>query len=587
MENNVLKSKSVSKRISSYFAKYKLNIILILLFSIAEALITVMSPKIAGRGITALSATDSFGNPCIDMNYIFKLLTFLLVLYSVSGFCSCMGKYLLSKTSVKIVYDIRAQMSLKISKISVKYIEEKNAGDILSSVVNDAEAVSMLFIDNIRKLISSVIVSVGTVCMMISISWEMTLVSLGMFPVMLAVMAIVFKNSQKYFNSYRQKLGEINSCVDESFSGYETVKTFSAENYFKNKFGDLNISLKEKSFKSGFLSGMVAPIMNFLSNISYVLCCVIGGYFSIVKGLGIGDITAFIAYSAEINRPLTEISSIGSNFQSAYSAGERILKFLDAPEELCDDKNESIILHDDISIEFKNVSFGYDKNKQVLKNISFKVGKGQNIAIVGETGSGKSTILKLLLRFYDISSGEILLGGQNINNLSIKQYREYFSVVTQESWLYHTSIMENIRYGNLKASDEEIKKTADLLGIGEFITSLPKGYETIIEENANNLSEGQKQMICITRAVLSHRPILILDEATASVDTLTENKLQSSLSKILSQKTSIVVAHRLSTIKNADIIIVLKDGHVQECGKHHELISNRSTYFEMYSKAYD
>ena len=584
MKKDVSKSKNTNKKILSYFSKYKFSILIVMIFSVVESLIAVWSPKIAGKGITALSATDTFGYPCIDLNYIFNLLAFLLVLYSVDGLCSCLGRYVFSRTSVKIVYDIRSEISEKISKISLKCTEEKNTGEILSCVVNDAESVSSLFIDTIRKLISSVIVSIGTVWMMVSISWEMTLISLGIFPLMLIIMIIIFKNSQKYFTSYRKTLGEINSCVDESFSGYQTIKTFSAENYFKSKFNTLNTSLKEEGFHSGFSSSIVSPIMSFLSSVSYVLCCILGGYFSIVRGLKIGDITAFVAYSDKITKPIIEFSSIGGNFQSAYASGKRIIEFLNSPEETSDRPLPCPLNTD---IEFKNVSFGYEENKLVLKNISFKVEEGKNIAIVGETGSGKSTILKLLLRFYDLSSGEILLGGKNINNLNLQEYRQYFSVVTQESWLYNASILENIRYGNLTASDETIKQTVEMLGISEFIASLPQGYDTIIEENAHNLSEGQKQMICITRAVLAHRPILVLDEATACVDTLTENRLQGYLSKILAQKTSIVVAHRLSTIKNADLIIVIQDGEIKEYGKHEELISKHGAYFEMYSKAFD
>ncbi len=574
-------SKKIWKRTFNYFLKYKIEIIAIIFFCVVESLIGVFSPKLSGKGITALSAVDAVGNPSVDMNYIFELLSFLLVLYSIDALCSCLGRYFLTKVSVRMVYDIRNEISSKINKVSFKYLEKRERGDLLSCAVSDAETLGTNLIGSICSTISSLILGIGTFFMMVSISWEITLLFFVILPLMLGLVSLILKISQKYFLSYRKKLGEMNGCLEETFSGYEMVKALGMENYLKNKFDAINFSLKQDSDSANFLSGLMGPSMGFLSNLLYVVCCVVGGYLAIVKRMQIGDITAIIAYSSKITQPLIDISAISGNFQTAFAASQRIFELLDAPEE---SKASESCSFSNLDIEFKNVSFGYDPNKMVLKGVSFKIKSGESVAIVGETGGGKTTILNLLMRFYDVSSGSIFIGGKNITSLDIKEYRKYFGIVTQDSWLYSSEVMQNIRYGNLSASNEDVIQTVEFLGLDSFINSLPSSYDTVIQESASNLSEGQKQIICIARAAFSKRLILILDEATSSIDTSLESCLQESLAKALCKKTSVIVAHRLSTIKNADLILVVKDGRIEERGKHEELLLKRGIYYDMYSK---
>ena len=581
-EKNKNNSDAAFKRILSYVFKYKISVIMVFIFCIFESLISVISPKIAGRGITALSMMDSFGNPNIDLNYIFNLLAFLLVLYSVSGMLSCLGRYFFTNVSVKIVRDLRREISKKMNLVSFGYIQNKTKGDMISCVINDVETLSSSFIDSIRGIISSFILAVGTIYMMISISLEMSLCVFAVLPITIVVALVLVKKSQKYYESYREDLGNINTCIEESLSGYETLKSFRAEKIFIKDFDEINGRLFNASFESGFISGLMIPIMNFLSKFIYVVCCVLGGYLAVVRGLALGDITAFTVYSEQFIKPFMDLAGVFGNFQATFAAAKRVFEFLDAPEEVLDGKDAK---NEFSSIEFKNVCFGYENSKDVIKDVSFKLGRGKTIAIVGETGGGKTTITKLLMRFYNASSGEILLNGENINSYDLNSYRKIFSIVTQDCWLYSGSIMENIRYGNFNASDEEVKNAAKLAGINDFINSLPEGYKTLIKEQTSNLSEGQKQLISIARAIISKSKILIMDEATASVDTVTESNIQKSLDFILKEKTSIIIAHRLSTIRNADEILVISDGELVERGNHSEIMSKKGKYFEMYKSS--
>lgn len=580
-------SKNIIKRIFSYFYKYRVSVVIVIVFTILESLVTVISPKVAGNSITILSETDSFGNPNVNMSNFYNLLAILLVLYSIESFCSCIGKYIFTNISTSIVYDFRNEISQKIHKLSFKYLDSKTRGEILSYIINDVEVLSFSFIDNIKDLIFSLIVSIGTIYMMFSISWQMTLLCFCFVPLIIILISIIIKHSQKYFIGYRDKLSKMNELIEECFSGYETIKTFGIEKNFLNKFDDVNVALYKDLFNSSFVSRLTPSIIEFISKIIYVVCCAFGGYLSVVNGMEIGNIVSFMTYSNQFINPFMTLSGISGNFQNCFAAATRIFEFLDAPEESTYDNitNEYLSNSYNSEIDFKNVNFSYDERNKAISNFSFKIKPGQTVAIVGETGSGKTTLMKLIMHFYDVDSGEILINGQNINDFDIDNYREKFSVVTQDSWLYNSSILENIRYGNLEASDEKVKEVAAFVGIENFIESLPNGYNTIIEEMGSNLSEGQKQLICIARAVLSDCEVFIMDEATASVDTFTESCLQKSLSKILSNKTSIIIAHRLSTIKNADVILVLKDGKLIESGTYSELIKNQKIFFELYKNS--
>ncbi len=572
---NEVKSKGNVKRILKYVFKYKYSVLMIFIFSILESLISVFSPKISGKGITALCAVDANGSSNIDLNYIFNLLSFLLVLYSVSGFLSCIGRYLFTNISVKIVYNLRKEISDKINNASFEYLQNRSQGDVLSCIVSDAENISSAFIESVRGILSSIIIAIGTVYMMFSISWEMSLCAFVLLPIVGVLMVYFAGKSQKYYKGYRENLGKLNNIIGESFYGYETIKSFGAEDEFVKKFSIINKNLNDEYFESNFISGLMSPIMTFLSKVLYVICCVLGGYLAVVRGLLVGDITAFIVYCDQFVKPFVGISGALGGFQSTFAAAQRVFDFLDAPEELEGGKTPE----NNASIEFKNVSFEYTENKPVIQNLSFKWELGKTVAIVGETGSGKTTVSKLIMRFYEPTSGEIFLGNSNIKDIDINEYRKLFAVVTQDSWLYASSIIDNIKYGNLEATEEKVKEAAKMVGIDKFIKSLPEGYETIV---SGNLSEGQKELICIARAVVSNREFLIMDEATACVDTVTESFIQKSLNKILSQKTSLIIAHRLSTVKNADTILVMNKGKICEFGNHKELMAKKGTYYEMY-----
>lgn len=572
----------VWKRIWKYTFKYKYSVICIFLFSILESFINVFSPKLAGKGITALSVVDSFGNPNINMAYIFKLLVFLMILYSSNCIFSCISRYLFTNVSSKIMYDLRQDISRKMNKVSFKYLQDKSQGDILSCVTNDVESLSSNFIESIRSLISSTIVAIGTLYMMISISGKMTLVSLGILPIMFVIVVLIVKHSQKYFKSYRENLGKFNTCIEESFTGFETIKAFGAESKVLNEFRVINKGLFKDAFKCEFFSGVISPIMDFLSKINYVICCVMGGYLAVVYKLAIGDITSFIVYTEQFIKPVTDISGISGGFQSAYASASRIFEFLDAPEE----KSGNLKISDKIeTIEFKDVCFKYAKDSKGIEDISFDINSGQTIALVGKTGCGKTTISKLLMRFYDINSGKILINNTNVNDINLENYRKLFGIVTQDSWLYKESILENIRYGNLNTTDCEIENICKDIGIDQCIKSLPNGYDTLIEEDMVNISEGQKQLICLARALVSKCRILILDEATASVDTYTESCIEKYLRKNKDRDMiTIIIAHRLSTVRDADKILVIENGKLIEYGNHTKLIHKKSVYYNLYRR---
>ena len=574
--------KSLLKRALGYIFKYKLSVIVILLMSIFEALISVFSPKIAGKGITALSVTDSFGRPNIDLDYVFKLLAFLLVLYSLNGLFSCIGKFLFTDISVKIIRQLRGEISKKMNVVSFEFLQKKSKGEVISCMLSDVNALGSVFIESTRSLISSVIIFFGTVYMMISLSFEISLWCFGFFPFMIALIFFITVKSQKYYVSYRENFAKISGLAEETFSGYETVKVLRAEGFFEKNFDSTNKKLWEDAFKSETMSGLMAPIMTFVSKALYVVCCVLGGYFSVMKGFAIGDITAFITYSGQFMNPFMELAGIFGNFQSAFAAARRVFEFLDAPEEKIGGEKPDF---KGAGIEFKNVSFEYEKGKEVIKDLSFKILPGQTAAIVGETGGGKTTISRLLLRLYESYSGEILVGNKNIKEFDINDYRGLFGVVTQDSWLFSASVIENIRYGNTKISDDEIKLACEKIGAASFIEALPDGYNTVLREGINNISEGQKQLLCIARAIVSNREILVLDEATASVDVFTESKVQAALKTLLEGRTSVIIAHRLSTIKEADVIFVLEKGRLAECGRHEDLISKHGVYYELQCKA--
>lgn len=572
------------KKVWNYVSEYKIYIFVIFIFAILESLSIVFGPKLTGSAITLLSE----GN--IDFDYLFKIIIKMLLLFSVYALSSCLGSYFVSLVTIKVTYRLRNEISLKMDKLSLEYINSVSYGDVLSRVMNDVESLSSAFTQSISRIASSVVMAIGVLFMMISISFKMTLAFIAVLPVVGIVAVIILKKSQKYFVEYQKQLGEINGFIEETFSGHEVISIFNAKDKIKNNFDEINHRMYDSSQKSQFLSGITPCVVEMISKASYIVSCVMGGYLAVMKLLSIGDITAFIAYSNQFMEPVIQVTSISGILQQIVASSQRIFEFLEAPEEPQNDKEDldvNINSLQSYEIEFKNVSFGYTSEKKIIKDFSLKVKLGQTLAIVGETGSGKTTLINILMRFLENFEGEILLGGKNIKSFSLKEYRKLFGLVTQDSWLYGGTIYENIAYGKENSSENEIKFAAEHVGASHFIESLPAGYNTVIAENMYNISEGQKQLLCIARMTLKNAPIFIMDEATSSVDVFTESRIQNTLKKILKDKTSIVIAHRLSTIKNADLVAVMEKGKLMEIGTHDELMHKEGIYFNMYMSQFD
>lgn len=586
--NNELKvkktdSKKYIKRLLGYVSPYKFYIIFVVIFAILESLASVFGPKITGNSITLLSSDN------IDFNKLYDFIAQLLIVYSVYVFSSCVSNYIISLITIKITYKMRNDISKKMERLSFGYINGVSYGEVLSRIMNDVENLSSAFTQTVSSVISSLVMAVGVIWMMIGISWKMTLIFVGVIPVVGIVVIVILKKSQKYFVEYQKRMGQMNGFIEETFSGYEVVSTFDARDKFTGDFGTINKSMYNSSFKSQFLSGMLPYIMDLASKSNYIVACIMGGYMVVMRALTIGDITAFIAYSNQFMDPLAQAASISGIIQQILASAERIFEFLDAPEEAGKADSQEVLQNIDnfSDIEFKNINFGYDEKSLVIKDFSLKVKSGQTVAIVGETGSGKTTLVNILMRFFEDFDGDILLNGENIKSIPLEQYRKMFGLVTQDSWLYGGTISENIAYGGDNVSLEEVKTISKNIGADHFVESLSQGYDTLIEENMTNISEGQRQLLCIARMAVKDAPILIMDEATSSVDVFTEKQIQKSLKNILKKRTAFIIAHRLSTIKFADMIVVMQKGKITEVGTHDELMAKKGMYFDMYMSQFD
>lgn len=582
-KNDSKKSNKYIKRLLGYVSPYKLYIIFVVIFAILESLASVFGPKITGNSITLLSSDN------IDFNKLYDFIAQLLIVYSVYVFSSCVSNYIISLITIKITYKMRNDISKKMERLSFGYINSVSYGEVLSRIMNDVENLSSAFTQTVSSVISSLVMAVGVIWMMIGISWKMTLIFVGVIPVVGIVVIVILKKSQKYFVEYQKRIGQMDGFIEETFSGYEVVSTFDARDKFTGDFGTINKSMYDSSFKSQFLSGMLPYIMDLVSKSNYIIACIMGGYMVVMRALTIGDITAFIAYSNQFMDPLAQAASISGIIQQILASAERIFEFLDAPEEAgkADLQDISQNLDNFSDIEFKNINFGYDEKSLVIKDFSLKVKSGQTVAIVGETGSGKTTLVNILMRFFEDFDGDIFLNGENIKNIPLEQYRKMFGLVTQDSWLYGGTISENIAYGGNNVSLEEVKTISKNIGADHFVESLSQGYDTLIEENMTNISEGQRQLLCIARMAVKDAPILIMDEATSSVDVFTEKQIQKSLKNILQKRTAFIIAHRLSTIKFADMIVVMQKGKIVEIGTHDELMAKKETYFDMYMSQFD
>ena len=578
------------KQLMKYMSKYKIALIAVLLFAIGSTVFSIVGPKILGKATTkifeGLMAKVS-GTGGIDFGAIEKILLILVCLYLVSALFSFVQGYIMSGISQKISYEMRNQISEKINRMPMKYFDTKTHGEILSRITNDIDTLGMSLNQSLTQLITSVTTMVGILIMMLSISWLMTLAALVIIPLSLFAVRKVVGRSQKYFKKQQRYLGHVNGLVEENYGGHQIVRVFNKEEEVTEQFNKLNDELYDSAWKSQFLSGMMQPLMAFIGNLGYVMVSILGGWLAIRKTIEVGDIQSFIQYVRNFTQPINQLAQVANQLQSTAAAAERVFEFLDEEEE-----DQTVINPADANdikgnIEFEHVNFGYKENKTIIHDFSVNVKKGQKIAIVGPTGAGKTTIVKLLMRFYDVNSGSIKIDGNDIRNFNRSELREAFGMVLQDTWLFNGTIKENIRYGKLDATDEEVVEAAKSANVHHFIKTLNDGYDMVLDEEASNVSQGQKQLLTIARAILADPKILILDEATSSVDTRTELLIQKAMDNLMEGRTSFIIAHRLSTIKDADMILVMNEGDIVEQGSHEELLAKDGFYAKLYNSQFE
>ena len=579
------------KKLMEHLKPFKIIMIFVVIFSIGSAAFNIIGPKILGNATTeifnGLVNKVSGNGSGISFDKIGKTLLTLVVLYFISFTFSFLQTFLTSDISQKVSYQLRKEISEKINRLPLKYFDKVTHGEVLSRVTNDVDVINQ----NLNQILSQVITSattlIGILIMMISISPIMTLVSLIVIPISLTLIALVVKKSQGYFKSQQEYLGKTNGHIEEIYGGHNIVKVFNGEKKAINEFENLNEKLYLSAWKSQFLSGMMMPIMQFVGNLGYVVVAIMGGYLTIKNTIEVGDILSFIQYVKQFNQPIAQTAQIANVMQSTAAAAERVFEFLGENEEIEDINNSINTNNIKGKVEFKNVNFGYDEDKTIINDFSIDVKPGQRVAIVGPTGAGKTTVVKLLMRFYELNSGSILLDDKDIKGFNRSDLRKVFGMVLQDTWLFNGSIMDNILYGNLNATKQEVIEASKLAHAHHFIGTLNEGYETEINEEGSNISQGQKQLLTIARAILSDPKVLILDEATSSVDTRTEILIQQAMDNLMKGRTSFIIAHRLSTIKNADVILVMKDGDIIEQGNHNELLKANGFYAELYNSQFE
>ena len=578
--------KGTLKKLTKYISDYKISLVIVIIFAILSTTFAIIGPKILGNAITELAngfmlkITNTGG---INFNKIGTMLLGLLILYIISAIFTYIQGYIMTGISQKTTYKLRKEISEKVNRLPISYFDKKTNGETLSLVTNDVDTLSQNMDQSITQLITSIVTVIGILIMMLSIDKLMTLIALGIIPISLILIGTIVKFSQKHFKNQQKYLADVNGTIEEMYSGHNIISSFNAEEKMLKKFNKQNDKLYESAWKSNFLSGLMHPIMVFVGNLGYVLISIIGGYFAIQGRITIGNIPSFLSYIKNFTQPITQIAQISNMLQAMMASAERIFEFLEEQEE----QQEEIDI-DKIkgSVEFKNVKFGYDENI-IIKNFNAKIKPGEKVAIVGPTGAGKTTMVKLLMRFYKLNGGEILVDGKNINKFDKKEFRRLFGMVLQDAWVFSGTIMENLRYGNLDATDEEVRKAAISAHAHHFIKTLPDGYNMELNEDTNNISGGQKQLLTIARAILADPKILILDEATSSVDTRTEVLIQKAMDELMKGRTTFIIAHRLSTIKNADMILVMKDGDIIETGNHEELMKKNGFYTNLYNSQFE
>ncbi|MDY4079855.1 MAG: ABC transporter ATP-binding protein [Clostridium sp.] len=583
--------KGTMKKLLGELSAFKISLIGVIIFAIGSAVFSIVGPKILAKatdelfnGLVRKVSGDSIG---IDFDKIAKILLFLLGIYIISLVFSFLQGFLMSNVSQKMCYNLRKELCEKVNRMPMKYFDTKTHGEVLSRFTNDIDTLGQSLNQSLTQLITSLTTIIGTLIMMLSISLKMTLVALVILPISMIFISTIVGKSQKYFTSQQEYLGHVNGQVEELYGGHSVVKVFNGEEKAIREFDKANGTLYESAWKSQFLSGMMMPIMQFVGNLGYVGIAILGGYLAINKTIGVGDIQAFIQYVRNFTQPISQVAQVANMLQSTAAASERVFEFLDEEEE--DQVVENPVHIDGLegSVEFKNVHFGYNPNKIIINDFTANVKPGQKVAIVGPTGAGKTTIIKLLMRFYDVNSGAILVDGHNVKDFNRTELRDMFGMVLQDTWLFNGSIKENIRYGKLDATDEQVVEAAKAAHIDHFIRTLPGGYNMELNEEASNVSQGQKQLLTIARAILADPKILILDEATSSVDTRTEVLIQKAMDNLMKGRTSFVIAHRLSTIKDADLILVMKDGDIVEQGTHEELLKKNGFYANLYNSQFE
>ena len=583
--------KGTFRKLLKHLKGYRIAILIVMIFAACSAVFSILGPKIMGNITTSLfegimNKVQGKGSG-IDFDAIGKTMLFLIGLYGFSAFLSYIQGWIMSGVSMKISYRFRKDLSQKINRLPLKYFDQTTQGEVLSRITNDVDTVSQTLNQSLSQMISSVASVIGVMVMMFSISWQLTVVALLILPLSMVLIRFVVKASQKYFQQQQAFLGHVNGHVEEMFGAHIVVKAFNGEEQSVSTFGELNQKLYTSAWKSQFLSGMMMPIMVFVGNIGYVIISILGGWFAVRKIITVGDIQAFIQYIRTFTQPIAQIANIANIFQQTAAAAERVFAFLEEAEETPETQNPTILTEVAGHVEFRHVRFGYTPEKTVIQDFSSEIRPGQHIAIVGPTGAGKTTLVKLLMRFYELDAGEILLDAHNIETFSRNHLRDHFGMVLQDTWLYNASIMENIRYGRLNATDEEVIEAAKAAHVDSFVHALPEGYQMVLNEETTNISQGQKQLITIARAILSDPKILIFDEATSSVDTRTEVQVQKAMENLMKSRTSFIIAHRLSTIRDADLILVMNHGDIVEQGTHLQLLNQNGFYADLYRSQFE